>query len=131
MLSWLELLVGDASAARQHAGEALQVGHMLGSPVIECLSLGRLGLGWLAGGDFDATRARGYCEDALRTADRFGISRFRVEPLLGLTVIAGLERRPDDAERAAREALEILRDAGDRYVTGVALPGARRIARVV
>lgn len=119
VLSWLELLIGDAPAARQHAAEALQIGHMLGSPVVECLSLGRLGLSSLAGQDFDVARARGYCEDALRTADRYAIPRFRVEPLLGLTVIAGLERKQDDAERSAQEALEILRDAGDWYVTGV------------
>ena len=119
VLAWIELLVGDAPSARQHAAEALEVGHMLGSPVIECLSLGRLGLSWLAGQDYDIARARGYCDHALRTADRFGVRRFRVEPLMGLTIIAGLERKPEDAERAAREALSILRDAGDRYVTGV------------
>lgn len=127
VLSWVELLVGDAPAARQHAAEALQVGLMLGSPVIECLSLGRLGLAWLAGRDFDAVRARGYCDEALRTAQRFGIPRFRVEPLMGLTIVAGLERRLEDAKQAAREALDILRDAGDAYVFGVvqlALGGA-------
>src|SRR6185436_4497836 len=101
VLAWVELLVGDASAARQHAAEALQIGHMLGSPVIECLSLGRLGLSWLAGRDYDTPRGRDYCENALRSADRFGVRRFRVEPLLGLIVIAGLERKPDEAERAA------------------------------
>jgi len=119
VLAWIELLTGDASAARQHSEEALEVGHMLGSPVIECLSLGRLGLSWLAGRDYDVARARGYCDDALRTAERFGVGRFRVEPLLGLTVIAGLERKQADAERAAREALVILRDAGDRYVCSI------------
>jgi LuxR family maltose regulon positive regulatory protein len=119
VLAWIELLTGDAPAARQHAAEALEVGHILGSPVIECLSLGRLGLSWLAGRDYDITRARGYCDDALRTAERFGVPRFRVEPLLGLTVIAGLERKRGDAELAAREALAILRDAGDLYVVSV------------
>ena len=119
VLAWIELLIGDASAARQHAEEALEIGHMLGSPVIECLSLGRLGLSWLAGRDYDVTRARGYFDDALRIAQRSGVPRFRVEPLLGLTVIAGLERKRSDAELAAREALAILRDAGDRYVTSI------------
>ena len=68
VLAWIELLVGDASSARLHAAEALEVGQMLGSPVIECLSLGRLGLAWLAGLDYDPPRARGSCENALRTA---------------------------------------------------------------
>jgi len=119
VLAWLELLTGDAPAARQHAAEALHVGQTMGSPVIECLSLGRLGLSWLAGQDYDLPRARGYLEDALRAAERFGVGRFRVEPLLGFLVIAGLERKPDDAERAARDALAILRDAGDRHVTAL------------
>lgn len=119
VLSWIELLAGNAAAARQYAAEALQVGQMLGSPVIESLSLGRLGLSWLAGSDYDVARARDYCENALRSADRFGLRRLRVEPLLGLIVIGGLERRLDDVVQAARGALEILHDAGDRYVIGV------------
>ena len=119
VLAWLELLTGDAPAARQHAAEALQVGQTMGSPVIECLSLGRLGLGWLAGQDYDIPRARGYLDEALRAAERFGVGRFRVEPLLGLLVIAGLEKRTDDAERAFRDAYAILRDAGDRHVMAI------------
>ena len=119
VLAWLELLTGDAPAARQHAAEALQVGQTMGSPVIECLSLGRLGLSWLAGQDYDVPRARGYLEDAMRAAERFGVGRFRVEPLLGFLVIAGLEKRPEDAERAFRDAYAILRDAGDRHVMAI------------
>jgi DNA-binding SARP family transcriptional activator len=119
VLAWLELVTGDAPAARQHAAEALQVGQTMGSPVIECLSLGRLGLSWLAGQDYDVPRARGYLDEALRAAERFGVGRFRVEPLLGFLVIAGLERKPDEAERAFRDALAILRDAGDRHVTAL------------
>jgi DNA-binding SARP family transcriptional activator len=42
-----------------------------------------------------------------------------VEALLGFTVIHGLEGRADDAESAAREALAIVEDAGDRYIRGV------------
>ena len=119
LLAWTEAMVGEADLARQHATESLEVGHALGSPTVECIALARLGLGWICGPDRDLARARASCLDALRLAERMGIPRFEVEPLLGLVVIDGMEGRWEEAERRARAALAILDETGDRWVRGL------------
>ncbi len=119
LLSWIEALVGDAEGARLHAAESLEVGRALGSPVVESISLARLGFGWLSGHDYDPARARAHFQDAMRTAERLGVARFKVESLLGLTILYGLEGKGEEAETSAREALGILDEAGDRYLWGV------------
>ncbi len=119
LLAWINSMVGASDDARQHAAESLEIGQLLGSPVVECISLGRLGLSWLTGHDYDPARALGYCTDALRMAERIDVARFKVEPLLGLTIAHGIEGATEQAEAAGREALAILKDTGDRYVRGV------------
>ena len=120
LLAWCEAILGEAEAARQHAVESLEVGRALASPTVECVSLGRLAFSWLAGQDYDPARARALCHEALRAADRIGVARFRVEPLVGLALIGGMEGNADDAEAAAREAIAVVGAAGDRYLRAVA-----------
>ncbi|MGH7697002.1 MAG: hypothetical protein ACRENH_18565, partial [Gemmatimonadaceae bacterium] len=116
LLAWTEAMIGEAELARQHAEESLEVGHALGSPTVESIALARLGLAWLSGRDMDPARARQLSEDAIRLASRIGIERFEVEPLLALTIIAGIEGRALDAEAHASRALRIARDGGDTWV---------------
>ncbi|CAN5198403.1 BTAD domain-containing putative transcriptional regulator [soil metagenome] len=119
LLAWLGSVTGAADEARQHGVESLEIGQLLGSPVVECISLGRLGMTWLTGHDYDLARATAYCTDALRMAERIGVPRFRVEPLLGMTIVHGLEGNAEQAEATGREALGILRETGDHYLVGV------------
>ena len=119
MLAWTNSMVGASDEARQHAAASLEIGQLLGSPVVECISLGRLGLSWLTGHDYDPARAMSYLTDALRMAERIGVSRFKVEPLLGMTIVHGIEGAADQAEATGREALAILKETGDKYVRGV------------
>jgi LuxR family maltose regulon positive regulatory protein len=133
LLAWTEAMIGEGDLARQHAEESLDVAHALGSPAVECISGARLGLAWLCGQDYDLARARTHCLEAMRGAERMGVARFEVEPLLGLIIINGLEGQWDEAECHSRRALAILDDAGDRWVrtlislaTGAALTLADR-----
>lgn len=119
ILAWIEALTGESEQARVHAAESLETGRSLGSPVVECVALARLGFAWLVGADFDAARARETFDDSLRAAQRLGVARFQVEALLGLVIITGIERRHEEALTAAREALRILDAAGDRYLSAV------------
>lgn len=119
MLAWTDIMVGQSEGARQHASESVEIGQLLGSPVVECIATARVGLGWLTGHDYDPVRAADYFKDAIRIAERIGVARFKVEPLLGMTIVHGLEGFPDRAEASGREALLILKDGGDEYVRGV------------
>jgi ATP/maltotriose-dependent transcriptional regulator MalT len=119
LLAWTEMMAGDAGDARQHAAESIEIGHLLGSPVVECIALSRHGLAWLAGHDYDTARALAYLTDALRVADRIGVARFRAEPLLGMTIAHGIDGDPERAERAGREGLSIVEQTGDRYLRAI------------
>lgn len=131
LLAWMDALVGEADGARQHAAESLEIGQALGSPVVECIALSRLGLAWLCGRDHDAGRARGYFDESLRMAERVGVSRFRVESLIGMTILHGLSGDAERAEATGREGIAIVESAGDRYIRGViclAIGGALTLA---
>ena len=130
LLAWIEMMVGDADGARQNAAESIEIGHLLGSPVVDSIALSRQGLAWLAGHDYDTGRARGYLADAIRVADRIGVARFRAEPQRGLTIASGIEGDSAAAERAAREALAIVEETGDHYLRGI-LCGALGAAMVL
>jgi ATP/maltotriose-dependent transcriptional regulator MalT len=119
LLSWIEAMTGEGDLARHHAEESLEVAHTLGSPAVECIARARLGLGWLCGHEHDAARARAHCLDAIRVAERMGVARFEVEPLLGLTLVDGFEGNWEEAIRFARRALAICDDAGDRWVRNI------------
>lgn len=121
LLAWIGAMTGEAERARHYAGQSLDLGRMLGSPIVECVSLARLGHGWLCGPDFDPAHATCFYEESRLIAERIGVPRFKVEALLGFTLVAGLEGRMLDAEANAREALAILAKAGDSYLTGVLL----------
>ena len=119
MLAWTEIMTGESEAGREHAAESIEIGQLLGSPVVECIAIARLGLAWLAGHDYDPARAMGYFADAMHIAERIDVPRFKVEPLIGMTLMHGLEGAPEKAVAAARDALTILKDGGDQYVRGV------------
>ncbi len=119
LLAWIDAMTGEAESARRYAEQSLELGRTLGSPIVECVSLSRLGHGWLSGSDFDPARARAYYNDSRLMAERIGVPRFKIESLLGLTLVAGLEGKMAEAEANAREALSILDDAGDRYMTSI------------
>jgi len=119
LLAWIEAMTGQAEAARHHAEQALELGRTLGSPIIECVALARLGHGWLCGSDFDLRRARAYYQDSLLLAERIGVPRFRVEALLGLGLIAGLDGHRSEVRAYLDEALRDVRESGDRYMEAV------------
>ncbi len=119
LLAWIDAMTGQAESARRYAAQSLELGQTLRSPIVECVSLSRLGHAWLTGPDFDLEKARAYYRDSLIAAIRIDVPRFKVESLLGLTLIAGLEGKIAEAEANAREALAILEETGDRYMTGI------------
>lgn len=119
LLAWIDAMTGEANSARHYAGQSLELGRALDSPIIECVSLSRLGHGRLTGTDYDPLQAREYYQESLVIAERIGVPRFKVESHLGLILIAGLEGNVARARAIAGEALTILEDGGDRYMTGI------------
>jgi LuxR family transcriptional regulator, maltose regulon positive regulatory protein len=116
MLAWIDAMTGAAERARQYAEQSLEFGQALASPIVECISQARLGHAWFSGMQYDLTRARYYYRESLVIAERIGVARFKVEALLGLTLIAGLEEQVLEAEAYAQEGIAILEAAGDSYL---------------
>ncbi|MBA2557261.1 MAG: winged helix-turn-helix domain-containing protein [Chloroflexi bacterium] len=116
VLAWISALTGDAQAARRYAEQGLAIGRQLGSPIVEVLAMARLGHGWLMGPDADPQRAARHYRDSLELAERLRIPRFRVEALLGLTLVEGMTESRAASEVHAGEAAAILRAAGDEYL---------------
>jgi LuxR family transcriptional regulator, maltose regulon positive regulatory protein len=119
LLAWIDAMTGEADSARAFAEQSLEVGRTLGAPIVECISLARLGHAWLAGFDANPAQARAFYEQSRLLAERIGVPRFKVEALLGLALVAALDRKMSQAEACAQEALTILSAAGDQYMKAI------------
>lgn len=119
LLSWISAMTGEPENARRYAAQSLELGRTLGSPIVECISLARLGISWLTGTDFNIHKARDYYQESILLAERMDVQRFRVEALSGFIIIAGLEGEIIEAKASADQALTILEEAGDQYMSGV------------
>ncbi len=119
LLAWLDALTGDANNARHYATQALELAQSLNSPIVESVSLARLGHAWLTGTDYDPAQAEGCYRKAMALAEKIGVPRYKVEAYLGFTLLAGLEGNVAEAKANTREALAILAEGGDRYMTAL------------
>lgn len=121
MLSWVHGMLGDRIPAASIAREGCDVGRRLESPIVEGVCTGRLGLALLCGESGNtAGEATEHFHRALEIAARIGVDRFRVEPLLGLTALAGVNGDVVRVREHGSEAVSAARRAGDRYAAGLA-----------
>jgi DNA-binding SARP family transcriptional activator len=121
MLSWVHGMLGDRIPASSIAREGCDVGRRLESPIVEGVCTGRLGLALLCGeSGADASEATEHFQRALDIAAHIGVDRFRLEPLLGLTALAGVSGDVVGVREHGGEAVATARRAGDRYAAGLA-----------
>lgn len=121
LLAWIHALLGHADRAAEHARAGIDLGRDLRSPLLTCVSTGRLGLALISGpGDTNARQAHQHLLESLEIAERLGVDRFRAEPLMGLTVLAERMGRPEDTLRFGLDAIETLATSGDCYLEAMA-----------
>ncbi|MFD1730762.1 transcriptional regulator [Deinococcus malanensis] len=114
LASFLHALMGEPDPAVRRAREGLAEGTRLESPFVQALAWARLGHAQVAAGQTE--QARQAYEEA-RTLARGVAGRLQVEPLMGLSYLAGLA---GDVTRAASLRAEaVLPTAGDRYMQGL------------
>lgn len=111
LASFLQTVLGEPGEAERSAREGLAEGERLESLFVQSLALSRLGHASQIGGDLPAAR-QPYLR-ALALAQDV-VPRLRVEPLMGLAYLAGLEGHPAQAAAYRDEAL--AHAGGDRYV---------------
>jgi len=112
--SLLAALVGDVQEAEDAALAGLEEGGRLESPFVESLAFTRLGHARLARGEW--AEARESYDAALTRAAGLAAPRLRAEPLMGIAFLDAVAGGPADA---AREALDIVRTSGDRWMEGL------------
>lgn len=114
LASFLHAMQGQPEAAMQAAREGLLEGERLESPFVRALALARLGHAQQTAGEYAA--ARESYDQALALAQ--GVApRLRVEPLMGLTYLAGLSGEFAGVELLKADAL--AQTSGDGYMAGL------------
>lgn len=114
VLSLIEALQGHGEAARQLAAQGLERAREQGADWTEAVALIRLGHAALVEGKLpDAENAYG---EAIALARKVGISRLKVESLMGLAFVAGHRGDVAQAEAHAKEGLEIAQATGDAWL---------------
>ena len=123
LMAWVLALQGDGESAHREALSGIETGCLLASPIVECLCAGRAGLALMstAHADPDLAGASDLLQHSLSLADAIRLPRFRAEALIGLTVARGRSGDWANARQHGIEAISVLEEAGDGYLTGLAL----------
>ncbi len=119
LLSLVQVLRGEVTAARQHAMRGLHLAHQFHSPFTEAVAHMRLGHAWQLPPRADMTRAREHYENALTLVRRLNVPRGEAEPLFGLTLLHAFTHHWQAARAAAHRGLEVAESAGDRWIAGL------------
>lgn len=145
MLSLVQSMRGEAAAARRTASSTVQLGEQLGSPLVVGLAYARLGHALQIApsdptGDPAGQRAQALAayQQAAGWFDRLDVRRARAELMLGVARLRGMAGDLEAAREAAREAAEVARWAGDRWLAALvalieaaALVSAGRLAEAL
>lgn len=118
LLSLFHAFKGNLDLSAHYAEYGVQIGRQLRSNYVQSLGFMRLGHpvqlgvhGSWSGPNFD--KALSLYREAIQKVD---VTRIRVEPLWGLCRAYGYSGRVEEANRAASEALEIAKNAGDEWI---------------
>lgn len=123
LLAWIHGLLGHGDRAEGEARRGVSLGADLRSPIVSCVCWGRLGFAQICQNPTEPAEAHDSFLSALAIADEILVPRFRVEPLIGLTVIAHRLGDAGDTMRYGLEAISTLEAAGDGYLTAMASLG--------
>ena len=123
LMAWVLALQGDGESAHREALRGIEAGRLQASPIIECVCTGRAGLALMSKAHpvpADLGEATDLLERSLGLADGIRLPRFRAEALIGLTVACGRAGDWVSARQHGVEAICVLDEAGDAYLTGLA-----------
>lgn len=123
LMAWVLALQGNGESAYREALDGIETGRLLASPIVECLCTGRAGLALMSKARSDPTDladAGDLLQRSLSLADAIRLPRFRAEALIGLTVARGRSGDWANARQHGIEAMSVLEEAGDAYLTGLA-----------
>ncbi|MNK78645.1 HTH-type transcriptional regulator MalT [compost metagenome] len=114
VLSLIESLQGEPQAAGRLASLGLERAREQGALWTEAVALIRLGHALLVEGRI--AEAEGAYQEAIALARTVGVSRLKVEPLMGLAFVAGRHGDLATAEAHLKDGLEIAQSTGDAWL---------------
>jgi ATP/maltotriose-dependent transcriptional regulator MalT/DNA-binding SARP family transcriptional activator len=118
LLSLINALQGNAEQSFIAAQAAVVLGAQLNSPFVSAVGQTRLGHALQLRGDFRGA-LKCYAE-TITMGDQLAVRRLRAEALWGMTRAHGFAGDVEAAMRAATEAVQTARAAGDVWVTALA-----------
>ncbi len=118
LLSLVYSLIGEGDLATKCAEAGIQLGKDLRAPFVEAVGYMRLGHARQVAPVAHGPDVEACYRMALDMADQIKVTRGRAEPLMGLALLHASSGEVAAAERAAAEALEICRSAGDEWLAG-------------
>ncbi|MEV0538459.1 BTAD domain-containing putative transcriptional regulator [Nocardia salmonicida] len=123
LLAWTHSLLGNREQTEAHARRGIARGQQRGSRSVLFVSTSRLAHSFLCGDDTNAADLAEAVENyhiALSVVAATGVPRLRAESLIGLTVASGRLGNADAVRCHATEALSLLTEAGDTYMSAMA-----------
>ncbi len=127
LLALLNAMLGNGARALAMALRGLIEAQQRGSPLTEGIAHMRVGHAFQVISPLDEDSARRHYYAALDIVESFGVTRTKVEGLMGLALLYGQGGDLVQAEAVAQEGLQIAESAGDEWITAMiwlALGGA-------
>jgi DNA-binding SARP family transcriptional activator len=119
LLALLYTLLGNGARALAMALRGLIEAQQQGSPLTEGIAHMRVGHAFQVITPLDAAAAQRHYQEALELVESFGVTRTKVEGLMGLVLLHGLGGNLVEAETIAQEGLQIAESAGDEWITAM------------
>jgi LuxR family transcriptional regulator, maltose regulon positive regulatory protein len=127
LLALLNAMLGNGARALAMALRGLIEAQQRGSPLTEGIAHMRVGHAYQVISPLDAEAARRHYQEALTIVESFGVTRTKVEGLMGLALLHGQSGDLVQAETIAQEGLHIAEASGDEWIAAMiwlALGGA-------
>ncbi|NJO04944.1 MAG: transcriptional regulator [Chloroflexaceae bacterium] len=119
LLAFVYSLLGKDARALATARRGLLEAQQSGTTFTEAIAHIRVGHAYQIITPLDAVAARRHYQQALEMIQTSGVRRTRVEALMGMILLHGHSGDLGNAEATASEALEILEQAGDEWITAL------------
>lgn len=119
LLSFLYGMLGEGELALHHANEGIKTGQKMKSRFIEAVGYTRFGHAQLLTYPFDLHSVEKFYEKAIDIMDELHVSRGKVEPLMGLSMVMLRQGDSNKALLYGKEALSETEKVSDRWMSSL------------
>lgn len=120
LLSLIMAMQGEAKLAAQFAAEGTERAKQLNSPFTLSVGFMREGAAWLLQKNKTGyEKAQACFEQAIEFSQQLNLPRLKVEAIWGLAQVWGFQNNLKEAEKVAKQGIQIARAAGDEWIASL------------